>query len=236
VSHVLVTGGAGFIGSHLTEELVARGHQVRVFDNFSSGKRRNLQSLTQQIEILQGDLRNRGDIVKAVQGIDLIFHQAAFVSLPRSLEKPEECFAINVGGVTTLLDAAREAGVGRVVLASSAAVYGAQSSMPLHESLPSELLSPYAASKHFNESLAKLYTHTYGLSTVALRYFNVYGARQSPDSDYAAVIPKFIEDLSSGRPATVLGDGSQTRDFVHVSDVQKWSEASSGKTPLPEEP
>lgn len=219
MSHILVTGGAGFIGSHLVEELVARGHQVRVLDNFSTGKRSNLESVADQIELIEGDLRVPADLNKALREIEIVFHEAAFVSVPQSLEQPEECFAINVQGVIDLLSAAKDAGVRRVVLASSAAVYGVQSPTPLHEGLPSELLSPYAASKHFNESLAKIYTHTFGLDTVALRYFNVYGARQLPDSDYAAVIPKFIERLSSGKAATVFGDGSQTRDFVHVSDV-----------------
>jgi len=215
----LVTGGAGFIGSHLVEALVTRGDQVRVLDNFSSGKQNNLSLVADQIEIIEGDLRNSEDIAKAVKNVDLVFHEAAFVSVPKSLQEPSECFEINVQAVINLLAAAKEAGVRRVVLASSAAVYGAQPNMPLHEGLPGELLSPYAASKQFNESLASLYTHSFGVETVALRYFNVYGPRQSPDSDYAAVIPKFIDQLSNDRPAIVFGDGMQRRDFVHVSDV-----------------
>lgn len=215
----LVTGGAGFIGSHLVETLVARGDQVRVLDNFSTGKRSNLASVADQVEIIEGDLRNPDDLQAALNGVELVFHLAALVSLPQSLEEPEECFAVNVQSVLDLMAAARKVGVGRVVLASSAAVYGAQSDMPLNESMPCELLSPYAASKQFNESLAALYTNSFGLETVALRYFNVYGPRQSPDSDYAAVIPKFVERLSKAQPAIVFGDGQQSRDFVHVSDV-----------------
>ena len=215
----LVTGGAGFIGSHLVEALTARGDQVRVFDNFSSGKRSNLSKVAHQIEIIEGDLRNSADITVALEDVDLIFHEAAFVSVPMSLQEPRECFEINVHAVTNLLASARDAGVRRVVLASSAAVYGSQGNMPLQEGSPGELLSPYAASKRFNETLATLYTYSFAMETVALRYFNVYGLRQSPESDYAAVIPKFIEQLSNGRPAKVFGDGAQSRDFIHVSDV-----------------
>ena len=215
----LVTGGAGFIGSHLVEALVARGDQVRVFDNFSTGKRDNLTSVSGQIEILEGDLRKPSDLEKALENVDQVFHQAAFVSVPESFQEPRECFEINVQGVINLLAAARKAVARRVVLASSAAVYGVQANMPLRESMPCELLSPYAASKQFNESLAALYTHGFAMETVALRYFNVYGQRQSPESVYAAVIPKFVDRLRNGKPAIVFGDGEQSRDFVHVSDV-----------------
>jgi UDP-glucose 4-epimerase len=149
LSHILVTGGAGFIGSHLVEELVARGHQVRVLDNFSTGKRSNLESVADQIELIEGDLRVPADLNKALREIEIVFHEAAFVSVPQSLEQPEECFAINVQGVIDLLSAAKDAGVRRVVLASSAAVYGVQSPTPLHEGLPSELLSPYAGLQTF---------------------------------------------------------------------------------------
>lgn len=215
----LVTGGAGFIGSHLVDSLVARGDQVRVLDNFSSGKRENLTSVANQIEIHEGDLRNPGDIEKALENVERVFHQAAFVSVPRSLQEPDECFDINVQGVINLLALAREAGVRRVVLASSAAVYGTQANLPLNENMQAELLSPYAASKQFNEGLAAVYTHSFAMETIALRYFNVYGPRQSPDSDYAAAIPKFVDRLRNGQPAIIFGDGKQSRDFVHVSDV-----------------
>lgn len=219
MAHVLVTGGAGFIGSHLTEALVARGDRVRVLDNFSSGNPRNLSGVEKQIELIRGDLRNRADVLETVQDIELIFHEAAFVSVPESVKNPRECFDINVSAVIELLEAAREAGVRRIVLASSAAVYGASTAFPLREGKLTDCQSPYAASKQFNETLAKLYTETYQLPVVALRYFNVYGPRQSPRSEYAAVIPKFIERLTASQAPIVYGEGKQTRDFVYVADV-----------------
>ncbi len=219
MARVLVTGGAGFIGSHLAEALVARGDRVRVLDNFSSGNPQNLKNVENKIEIIQGDLRNRNDIFEAVQGIDIIFHEAAFVSLPESIEKPRDCFDVNVIGVIELLEVARRTSVNRVVLASSAAVYGANPNFPLSEAMPTECPSPYAASKRFNEELAKLYSQTYALEVVALRYFNVYGPRQSPSSMYAAVIPKFITRLKANQAPIVYGNGNQTRDFIYISDV-----------------
>lgn len=219
MARVLVTGGAGFIGSHLVEALVARGDRVRVLDNFSSGDPRNLQNVESQIELVEGDLRSRADVLEAVQNVEYIFHQAAFVSLPESIEKPRECFEVNVSGVIELLEAARKLGVQRIVMASSAAVYGASADFPLSENKATDCRSPYATSKLINENLASLYTNTYHLPVTALRYFNVYGPRQSPTSMYAAVIPKFIERLSGSLSPTVHGDGRQTRDFVYVSDV-----------------
>lgn len=236
MAQVLVTGGAGFIGSHLAATLVGRGDKVRVLDNFSSGKRENLAGLEGQADILEGDLRNAEDVRQAVEDVETIFHLAAFVSVPESIEKPQACFAVNVAGTAGLLEAARAAGVGRVVLASSAAVYGAQTALPLGEALKVECLSPYAASKHFGESLAQLYTEVYQLPVTALRFFNVYGPRQSPDSQYAAVIPKFIERLSKRQAPIVLGDGKQTRDFIYVEDVVRANllaaetEAAAGQT------
>lgn len=219
MARVLVTGGAGFIGSHLTETLVKRGDQVRVLDNFSSGSPKNLAGLEDKIELVQGDLRDRGDVQAAVSKIDLIFHQAAFVSVPQSIENPRECYEVNVNGTIELLEAARQAGVRRVVLASSAAVYGATEELPQSETAPTACLSPYAASKQFNETLAKLYSLTHQVPAVALRYFNVYGPRQSPSSAYAAVIPQFIQRLKAGQAPLVYGDGWQTRDFIYISDV-----------------
>lgn len=219
MARVLVTGGAGFIGSHLVDALVTRGDQVRVLDNFSTGSRANLDAVAQHIELHEGDLRNPRDLARALDGIELLLHQAAFVSVPESIENPSKCFAVNVQGVIDLLAAARAAGVGRVVLASSAAVYGARQQLPLNEEQPPEILSPYAASKLFNESLAQLYTHSLDLPVVALRYFNVYGPRQSPHSDYAAVIPRFIARLQQGNPPQIYGDGTQSRDFIYVADV-----------------
>ena len=219
MARVLITGGAGFIGSHLTETLVRRGDEVRVLDNFSTGSPKNLAGLEYKFELVQGDLRNRRDVQAAVSKIELIFHQAAFVSVPRSIENPRECYEINVNGTIELLEAARQAGVRRVVLASSAAVYGSTEELPQSETAPTVCLSPYAASKQFNETLAKLYSLSHQLPAVALRYFNVYGPRQSPNSAYAAVVPQFIKRLKAGQAPLVFGDGRQTRDFIYISDV-----------------
>ena len=215
----LVTGGGGFIGSHLVDALLARGDEVRVLDNFSTGKLENLQHNLENIRLFTGDLRDNMILNEAVQGVDLIFHQAAFVSVPQSMEDPESCFDINVNGTGKLLAAAKAAGVKRVVLASSAAVYGENEAMPLSEDEEPDPLSPYAASKSINEVYARLFTEQLGLDVVALRYFNVYGPRQNPASDYAAVIPIFIETLDEEETPVIFGDGLQTRDFVYISDV-----------------
>jgi nucleoside-diphosphate-sugar epimerase len=219
MANVLVTGGAGFIGSHIAAALVARGDNVRIFDNFSTGSRMNLSSFESQVEVINGDLRVVKQVSDALNGIEIVFHQAAFVSVPESIENPAECYETNVNGTINLLEAARAAGCQRVVLASSAAVYGNNSNMPLSESGSTECLSPYAASKLFDETLGQLYTRTYALPVVALRYFNVFGPRQAPSSAYAAAIPKFIAALRKGQPPTVYGDGKQSRDFVYVADV-----------------
>jgi nucleoside-diphosphate-sugar epimerase len=215
----LVTGGGGFIGSHLVDALLARGDVVRVLDNFSTGKRENLQRNIEKIQLLTGDLRDSEVIREAVQGVDFIFHQAAFVSVPQSMEDPDSCFDINVNGTGKLLTAAREAGVKRVVLASSAAVYGENKAVPLSEDEEPDPLSPYAASKSINEIYARLFTKHLGLNVVALRYFNVYGPRQNPASDYAAVVPIFIKILEAESEPVIFGDGLQTRDFVYIADV-----------------
>lgn len=217
----LVTGGAGFIGSHIVRALIARGDSVRVFDNFSTGKRDNLSGLDGSLEIIEGDLRDGSKVVEAASGADYVFHQAAFVSVPQSMQEPEVCFDINVKGTLNLLEAAREAGVKQVVLASSAAVYGESQDLPLKEESALGVLSPYAASKQVNEVYAGLYSRGFGLRVVALRYFNVYGPRQSPDSDYAAAIPIFSRRLLNGQTPTIFGDGSQRRDFIYVSDVAR---------------
>lgn len=219
MAKVLVTGGAGFIGSHLVHALVERGDTVGVFDNFSSGNHQNLKGLDRRIQVIEGDLRDRDQVRLAVEGIDFVFHQAAFVSVPESIEKPGECFHVNVQGTVEVLEAARLEGVKHVVLASSAAVYGDSQAAPLKETLPSLPLSPYAATKSFNEDLARLYTEVLNLPVTALRYFNVFGPRQSPHSQYAAVIPKFIEAFTKGESPIVYGDGRQTRDFIFVEDV-----------------
>lgn len=213
----LVTGGAGFIGSHISRELLERGHSVRVFDNFSSGKRENLHGL--DVEIVEGDLRDADAVAQAVKGMDVVFHEAAFVSVPESMEKPQECFDVNVTGTSGLFESARRAGVRRVVVASSAAVYGDSEAYPLSEDTPLRQLSPYAVSKRVDELYAELFTGQFGLEVVALRYFNVYGPRQRPDSMYAAAVPIFIRRMLDDKPITIFGDGGQSRDLVNVRDV-----------------
>jgi UDP-glucose 4-epimerase len=216
---MLVTGGAGFIGSHLVERLVGEARQVRVFDNFASGRRENLAAVRANVEITPGDVRDADAIAKAARGCEVVFHQAAEVSVPRSLADPRTAYAVNVEGTLNVLIAARDAGCRRVVLASSSAVYGSATEQPKHEALPPLPISPYAASKLADEQLGTVFTASYGLETVSLRYFNVYGPRQNANSPYAAVIPRFIEALLSSRRPIVYGDGEQTRDFLFVSDV-----------------
>lgn len=215
----LVTGGAGFIGSHIVEALVARGDKVRILDDFSTGAIENLSAVNGQVDVIDADIRDQDAVTAAVKDVELIFHQAAFVSVPLSLQQPEVCFDVNVRGTQNLLEAARGAGVRKVVLASSAAVYGDSQRMPLQEDSPLRSLSPYAAAKQTNEVFADLYTRVYDLPVVALRYFNVFGPRQAPDSDYAAVIPIFIRNLINGERPVIYGDGTQTRDFIYIEDV-----------------
>jgi len=213
----LVTGGAGFIGSHIARTLLDKGEEVRILDNFSSGKRDNLKSL--DVELIEGDLRDASKVADAVNGADIIFHEAAFVSVPESMEKPQECFDVNVTGTSLLFEAARKAGVKRIVIASSAAVYGDSTAMPLVENTPLKQLSPYATSKRIDEMYAELYTNQFGLEVATLRYFNVYGPRQRPDSMYAAAVPIFIRRMLDNKPITIYGDGGQSRDLVNVRDV-----------------
>jgi len=220
----LVTGGAGFIGSHLVHTLLQQGGSVRVLDNFSTGKRENLDGLTSQFdrdrfEVLEGDLRDPSQVEEAVRGIEVIFHQGAFVSVPQSMSEPQTCFDVNITGTSRLFDLARAAGVRRVVVASSAAVYGESQALPLVEETLPQPLSPYAVSKRVDEMYAELFTSSFGLEAVALRYFNVYGPRQRPDSMYAAAVPIFARRLLDGKPVTVFGDGGQTRDLINVQDV-----------------
>ena len=220
----LVTGGAGFIGSHIVHTLLERGESVRVLDNFSTGKRENLKDLTRQFspdqfEILEGDLRNESAVEEAVRGVEIIFHEGAFVSVPQSMEEPQTCFDVNITGTSRLFDTARAAGVRRAVVASSAAVYGESDAFPLVEETLPQPLSPYAVSKRVKEMYAELFTGSFGLEVVALRYFNVYGPRQRPDSMYAAAVPIFARRLLDGKPVTVYGDGGQTRDLINVHDV-----------------
>jgi len=215
--NVLVTGGAGFIGSHIVGALLERGDRVRVLDNFSTGKHENLAGL--DVEVIETDLRDAARVTQACRGIETIFHQAAFVSVPQSMKEPTECFDVNVTGTASLLQAAHKYGVRRVVFASSAAVYGDSDALPLIEETPLRPLSPYAASKRVDEIYGHLYSTSFGLEVVGLRYFNVYGPRQRTDSQYAAAVPIFIHCLMENKPITVFGDGGQTRDLIFVGDV-----------------
>ena len=220
MTKVLVTGGAGFIGSNLAAVLLTRGETVRVLDNFSTGRRENLEGLDKSgLEVVEGDLRDPCVVKDALRNIDLVFHEAAFVSAPLSLREPRTCYEINVRGTENLLEAAQQAGVRRIVLASSAAIYGDSTQFPLDEESRLQPLSPYAASKAINEISAGMYTRSFNLEVVALRYFNVYGPKQSLESEYAAAIPIFIRQLMDGKPITIYGDGEQTRDLVFIEDV-----------------
>jgi UDP-glucose 4-epimerase len=215
----LVTGGAGFIGSHLAAALLERGDAVRILDNFSTGLHGNILEFQDRVDLIEGDLCDPNDLVSSLIDIDLVFHQAAFVSGPLSLIHPEKCFESNVIGTVRLLTNAAKAGVKRVVLASSAAVYGKNPAIPLTEEAEVQPLTPYAVTKVVGELYTKLFSSISDLEVVALRYFNVYGPRQNPHSDYAAVIPIFIKDVLGGKQPVIFGDGLQSRDFIYVGDV-----------------
>jgi UDP-glucose 4-epimerase len=215
----LVTGGAGFIGSHIVQKLIQRGDRVRVIDNRSSGRIENLSEIHGSLEIIEGDIRDITKVNEVMKGIDYVFHQAAFVSVPKSMDEPQLCFDINVQGTLNILNAAKTMKVQRVVLASSTAVYGDVKEIPLVEETTPHPLSPYAASKETTEIYAGLYTRCWDVPVTVLRYFNVYGPRQSPYSDYAAAIPIFIRRLSEKKAPIIFGDGHQTRDFIFVDDV-----------------
>ncbi|MHA1568961.1 MAG: SDR family oxidoreductase [Alphaproteobacteria bacterium] len=214
---ILVTGGAGFIGSHIVRALSERGRAVRVLDNLSTGRRDNLAGL--DIDFLEGDICDDDTVDRAVRGTTAICHHAAMISVPRSVEDPAGSHAINIDGTVRLLEAARRHGAKRFVLASSAAIYGDEPSLPKTETSPLKPQSPYALHKLVGEQYLRLYNDLYGMDTLALRYFNVYGPRQDPKSPYAAVIPLFINALRDDHRPTVFGDGRQTRDFVYVADV-----------------
>lgn len=217
----LITGGAGFIGSHLCEQLVWDGYSVRVLDNFTSGRKENLAGCLQEIEFIQGDIRDPQAVLKSVQGVEFIFHLAAQISVVESMKDPAGCFDVNVNGTNLLLQTAAEYGVKKVVISSSAAVYGNQDQLPIAEINPLFPLSPYAASKQIDEILAGLYSRSYHLPVICLRYFNVFGPRQNPNSPYAAAIPIFIRRLLDGKAPVIYGDGGQTRDFIFVTDVAR---------------
>ena len=215
----LVTGGAGFIGSHIAEELVGRGEKVRVLDNLSTGKRENVEPFLGKIEFIEGDIRDLNTCRRAVKGVDHALHQAAVASVALSVEDPLLVNAVNVTGTLNLLVAAREAGVESFVLASSSAVYGDDPSAAKEEGREGKPLSPYAVSKLVGEKYAQTFHALFGLKTVSLRYFNVFGPRQDPSSQYAAVIPLFVISILRGEQPVIYGDGKQSRDFIYVKNV-----------------
>jgi nucleoside-diphosphate-sugar epimerase len=216
---VLVTGGAGFIGSHLVDALVGAGARVRVLDDLSSGRRENLASSLGRIELIEGDIRDPRACAAACEGARVVFHQAALGSVPRSIADPATSISVNVAGTATVFAAARDAGARRVVYASSSSVYGDSAALPKAEGGEGRPLSPYAVSKRMNEELADVFGRCYGMEFVGLRYFNVYGPRQDPNGPYAAVIPRFFSANLKGEPAVIYGDGEQSRDFTFVADA-----------------
>ena len=216
--HYLVTGGAGFIGSHLTEELVRRGERVRVADSLITGHRKNLAHVP-SVELLEGDLADLPFATRAVQGIDYVLHQAAIPSVPRSVKDPIESNRANIDSTLNVLVAARDAGVKRVVYAASSSAYGNSLTLPKHEEMPTSPLSPYALQKLVGEQYMQMFTALYGLETVSIRYFNVFGPRQDPSSPYSGVISQFAKTLLEGKAPTIYGDGKQTRDFTYIANV-----------------
>lgn len=215
----VVTGGAGFIGSHLVDRLVADGHEVVVVDNLSTGKMENLNESIDRVRFVKGDIRDTNLLRDLFQGADVVFHLAAIASVPFSVKDPVETDSVNAGGTLSVLVAARDAHVRRVVYSASCAVYGDSPELPKTEDMLPNPLSPYAVSKYVGELYCQVFHKTYGLETVCLRYFNVFGPRQDPNSEYSAVIPKFIVKMAKGEPPMVFGDGSQSRDFVFMGDV-----------------
>jgi nucleoside-diphosphate-sugar epimerase len=216
---VLVTGGAGFIGSNVVRALLDRGDEVRVLDNFSTGSRANLAGLENRVELVEGDLRSYERVHTAVRGMEVVLHQGALPSVPRSVQDPLTTTAVNVEGTLNVLLAARDEGIRRIVNASSSSVYGNTGSLPRNESQLPDPISPYAVAKLAAERFCTSFSRVYGLEIVSLRYFNVFGPRQDPTSQYAAVVPRFISAIAAGEPVTVYGDGEQSRDFTFVDNV-----------------
>ncbi len=215
----LVTGGAGFIGSHLVHRLVADGQKVRVLDNFSTGKRANLAGVMDRIEVIEGDLRRYEDCLLACKGVEVIFHEGALPSVPKSVADPRSSHDANINGTFNILMAARECGCRRVIYAASSSAYGDQPESPKRESMRPAPLSPYAVNKLVGEYYLKVFHECYGLETLSLRYFNVFGPRQDPKSQYAAAIPAFVTAILNDQPPTIYGDGEQTRDFTFIDNV-----------------
>ena len=215
----LVTGGAGFIGSNIVAELVRQKKRVRVLDNFATGRRENLIPFGKDVELIEGSLTDLETVRLAVRGVDVVFHQAALPSVPRSIDQPINCNEVNIGGTLNVFVASKDEGVRRVIIASSSSVYGNTEVQPKDEGMSLRPLSPYAVSKLAGESYASVFSRVYGLQTVALRYFNVFGPRQNPHTQYAAVIPRFIKAMSRGERPVIYGDGLQSRDFSYVENV-----------------
>lgn len=219
VAIYLVTGGAGFIGSAIVRELLKRNHKVRVIDNFSTGKRQNLAEVLDCLELVVGDVRDEEALRRALTGVDFVLHQAAIPSVPRSIADPIGTHRSNVDGTLQLLVAARQAGVRRVVYAASSSAYGDTPTLPKVETMPPNPLSPYAVAKLTGEYYARVFSHVYGLETVSLRYFNIFGPRQDPTSPYSGVLSRFITALLTGEQTVIFGDGEQSRDFTYVSNA-----------------
>jgi UDP-glucose 4-epimerase len=215
----LITGGAGFIGSNLADALVRDGERVRIFDDFSSGRIENLAAIRDQVEIIEGDLRDYDEVKRAMRGVNFVSHQGALRSVERSVDDPMSSNAVNVQGTLNVLQAAREAGVTRVAYASSSSSYGDTEVLPKTEDLTPAPISPYAVSKLAAEHYCRVYSRLYGLDTVSLRYFNVFGPKQSPESKYAAVIPLFMRAARRGVALEIHGDGEQSRDFTYIDNV-----------------
>jgi UDP-N-acetylglucosamine/UDP-N-acetylgalactosamine 4-epimerase len=220
-SRVLVTGGAGFIGSNLTESLLEAGNEVVCLDNFSTGKRINIESFLNnpRYKLIEGDIRNSDDCIKAVSGVEYVFHEAALGSVPRSIKDPVTTTDVNIGGFVKMLFASKEAGVKRFIYAASSSTYGDHPDLPKVEDKIGSPLSPYAITKYVNELYADIFSKTYGIEVIGLRYFNVFGRRQDPDGAYAAVIPKFVKTLMNHEKPLINGDGSVSRDFTYVDNV-----------------
>ena len=217
---IMLTGGAGFIGSYLAGELV-QANEVIIYDNFSTGKKENIAAFenSSNLEVLQHDIRDKDTLAKHMSGVDFVFHLAALASVPLSIAEPKLTHEINVTGTQNVLEAALENHVKKVIFSSSAAVYGDDPTLPKLETMPTQARSPYAESKIAGEDLCRKFHHEHGLPTVALRYFNVFGPNQDPSSQYAAVVPKFIECVKTGKPPIIFDTGEQSRDFIYISDV-----------------
>lgn len=215
----LVTGGAGFIGSNIAREALRRGHDVRILDDFSTGRRSNLDDIAGDLDLLEGDLRSYETVSRAVEGVEVVFHEGALPSVPRSISDPVASNAVNVDGSVNILRAAHQAGCRRVLFASSSSIYGDAPEEVKSEDLPPRPLSPYAVAKMAAERYFQVFHRIYGLETVALRYFNVFGPYQDPDSPYSAVIPLFVKAFSQGRPPQIHGSGEQSRDFTFIDNV-----------------